>query len=159
MHTNYKQSLLCTCTYTACIEIPLTYAAIVMYVRTHVHVCIYTCMHKCRQTHIHIWYASRKSVRKVGKLPLKYYAARAKCICSARVLLLEVHDCAAKRISATRTTYQRFCRPMSPLSLYLVASLNSSSFSLASLLCADRSITHAIIRNNSNVNLYYRSTE
>ena len=36
---------------------------------------------------------------------------------------------------------------MSPLSLYLVASLNSSSFCLASLLCADRSIAHAIIRN------------
>ena len=83
----------------------------------------------------------------VGKLPLKYYAAHAKCICSECVLLLEVHDRAAKRISATRTTYQRFCRPMSPLSLYLVASLNSSSSCLASLLCADRSIAHAIIRN------------
>ena len=40
--------------------------------------------------------------------------------------------------------YQCFCRPMSPLSLYLVASLNSSSVCLASLLCADHSITHEI---------------
>ena len=45
-------------------------------------------------------------------------------------------------------------------SLYLVASLNSSSFCLASLLCAEHSIAHAIIRNiRSNVNLYCRSTE
>ena len=65
---------------------------------------------------------------------------RAKCICSARVLLLEVLNHAAKRISATLTTYQHFCRPMSPLLLYLVASLNSSFSCLASLLCADRSI-------------------
>ena len=35
-----------------------------------------------------------------GKLPLKYYAACAKYVCSAHVLLLEVHDRAAKRISA-----------------------------------------------------------
>ena len=99
-----------------------------------------------------LYYSTRqkKSVRKVSngkELPLKYYAACAKCICSTRVLLLEVHDRAAKRIRVTRTTYQHFCIPMSPLSLYLIASLNSSSFCLASLLCGDHSIAHTIICN------------
>ena len=110
--------------------------------------CVFSHIHLHCMLYIHVRYASKKSVRKVSNgRPLKYYAARAKCICSARVLLLEVHDRAAKRVSATRTTYQRFCSPMSPLLLYLVASLNSSSFCLASLLCANRSIAHAIIRN------------
>ena len=93
----------------------------------------------------------KKSVHKVSnrrEITFEVLHSVRECIlCSARVLLLEVHDRAAKRISATRKTYQRFCRPTSPLSLYLIASLNSSSFSLASLLYADRSIGYTIIRN------------
>ena len=116
----------------------------VLLVSLHVHVmqelCCYNCIYKYT-------YASKKSVRKVSNGWEITFELRVKCICSVRVLLLEVHNRAAKRISATQTTFQRFCRPMSPLSLYLIASLNSSSFCLASLLCVDRSIAHAIICN------------
>ena len=48
-----------------------------------------------------------------------------------------------------------FCRLMSPLSLYFIASLNSSLLSGQSSLCGP--FDHP--RNNSKVNLNYRSTE
>ena len=54
-----------------------------------------------------------------------------------RTALYHVASC------STRTTTQRFYRPMPLLSLYLVVSLSSSSFSLDRQLCADTSCNEA----------------
>ena len=57
---------------------------------------------------MYVQYASKKSVRKVSngrEITFEVLRGTRECICSARVLLLEVHDRAAKRISATRTAF------------------------------------------------------
>ena len=56
---------------------------------------------------------------------------------------VEVHGRDGEASCSKRTTTQRFYRPMPLLSLYLVLSLSSSSFSLDRQLCADTSIACA----------------
>ena len=59
---------------------------------------------------------------------------------------VEFHNRDGEASCSTRTTTQRFYRPMPLPSLYLVLSLCSSSFSLDRQLCADTSIACARLR-------------
>ena len=70
---------------------------------------------------------------------------------------VEVHGRDSEASCSTRTTTQRFYRPMPLLSLYLVLSLSSSSFSLDRQLCADTRVY--VGRARSTVEVHGRDGE
>ena len=69
----------------------------------------------------------------------------------------KVHGRDGEASCPTRATTQRFYRPMPLLSLYLVLSLNSSSFSLDRQLCADTRVN--VGRARSTVEVHGRDGE
>ena len=69
----------------------------------------------------------------------------------------KVHGRDGEASCPTRTTTQRFYRPMPLLSLYLVLSLSSSSFSLDRQLCADTRVY--VGRARSTVEVHGRDGE
>ena len=70
---------------------------------------------------------------------------------------VEVHGRDSEASCPTRTTTQRFYSPMPLLSLYLVLSLSSSSFSLDRQLCADTRVY--VGRARSTVEVHGRDGE
>ena len=69
----------------------------------------------------------------------------------------KVHGRDSEASCPTRTTTQRFYRPMPLLSLYLILSLSSSSFSLDRQLCADTRVY--VGRARSTVEVHGRDSE
>ena len=110
------------------------YQKIHTYVRTYIHTYVRISTHM----YVHIRYKSLKkcpdvlSVLRSIALSVRTYGTRQKKV---SVRKGKVHGRDSEASCPTRTTTQRFYRPMPLLSLYLVLSLSSSSFFMTCTVC------------------------